>query len=335
MTHRRFLLTTLLPFALALALSHSSLRAADGIEFFETKVRPVLVQHCYRCHSGQAKKLRGGLRLDSREALLAGGESGPALISGQPDKSRLLEAVAYKNVELQMPPRGKLSDAAIADLTAWVRMGAPWPKQESSGAAGIARPSFDLHERKRVHWSWQPIRPQIPPPVRDANWPRDPLDRFILNKLDDKGLSPAAPADRRTLLRRLSFDLIGLPPAPEEIEAFLRDDSPDAVEKVVDRLLSSPHFGERWGRHWLDLVRYAEGRGHEFDYIIPNAYQYRDYVVRVQRVDSRHRLLVSRRGSAFAGGCSSRSGRPLRQQGRCAVQDVPRSDRRVRALPRS
>jgi cytochrome c553 len=259
--------------------------AAEGLDFFEKKVRPVLVQHCYRCHSAQAKKLRGGLRLDSREAMLAGGDSGPALTPGKPDKSRLVEAIAYTNVELQMPPRGKLTDTAIADLTTWVKMGAPWPKQAASGAVAGSPSAFDLGERKRTHWAWKPIRPQTPPSVRDANWPRDPLDRFILAKLDDKGLSPAKPADKRTLLRRLYFDLIGLPPTPEEVETFLHDTSSDAVEKVVDRLLSSPHFGERWGRHWLDLVRYGETRGHEFDYPIPNAYHYRDYVVRALNGD--------------------------------------------------
>jgi hypothetical protein len=184
-----------------------------------------------------------------------------------------------------MPPRGKLPDSAIADLTAWVNIGAPWPKQSASAEAGVARASSDLTERKRSHWAWQSIRPPHLPSVCDGNWPRDPLDRFILAKLDDKRVSPAQPADKRTLLRRLYLDLIGLPPSPEETETFLRDSSSDAVEKVVDRLLASPHFGERWGRHWLNLVRYAETRGHEFDYAIPNAYQYRDYVVRALNAD--------------------------------------------------
>ncbi len=283
MSHSRILPQLFL--SLVLCVPTSPLLAADDSEFFETKVRPVLVQHCYSCHSAQAKKLRGGLRLDSREAMLAGGDNGPALTPGQPDKSRLIEAVTYKNVELQMPPRGKLSDGAIADLTAWVKKGAPWPKQPASTDAGITKSAFDLQERKRTHWAWQPIRPQNPPSVRDRNWPLDPLDHFILAKLEGKRLSPAKSADRRTLLRRLYFDVIGLPPSPEETEAFLHDTSPDAVEKVVDKLLSSPHFGERWGRHWLDLVRYAEGRGHEFDYNIPNAYQYRDYVIRALNTD--------------------------------------------------
>jgi hypothetical protein len=284
MPHDRLLPRFFLSFTLALCVPASSLRA-DESEFVETKVRPVLVQHCYGCHSGRAKKLRGGLRMDSREAMLTGGDSGPALIPRQPDKSRLIEAVTYKNVELQMPPRGKLPEAAIADLITWVKMGAPWPKQPAPAGTGSTQSAFDLNERKRTHWAWRPIHPHNPPNVRNQNWSRDPLDRLILAKLEDKGLAPATPADRRTLLRRLYFDLIGLPPSPEETEAFLHDASLDAVEKVVDRLLSSPHFGERWGRHWLDLMRYAEARGHEFDYNIPNAYQYRDYVIRALNAD--------------------------------------------------
>ncbi len=279
MPHGRLLLV------FAFLFSASTLRSAEKSDFFENKIRPLLAQHCYSCHSSQAKKLRAGLRVDSREALLAGGDSGPALIPGQPEKSRLIEAVAYKNVDLQMPPRGQLTPQALADLTAWVKMGAPWPKEASPEPSGGTKSAFDLQERKKSHWAWQPIRPQTPPTVRDANWPRDSLDRFILGKLEDKGLTPAKPADRRTLLRRLSFDLIGLPPTPEEVQAFLRDDSSNAIEKVVDRLLVSPHFGERWGRHWLDLMRYAETRGHEFDFNIPNAYQYRDYVIRAINAD--------------------------------------------------
>jgi hypothetical protein len=296
MPHPRSQFSLLLP-VLGLLLLPPALPAAEapaeGIEFFEKKVRPILTQYCYRCHSRQAKKLRGGLRLDSRAAILKGGDSGPAIVAGQPDKSKLIEAVGYKNVELQMPPRDKLPESAIADLTAWVQMGAPWPNEQSI-ANGPAQSAFDLAARKRAHWAWQPIRTQTPPappssPPRavgmKGGWPRDPLDRFILAKLEDKGLSPAKSADRRTFLRRLYFDLIGLPPSPEEVAAFLGDNSADAVEKVVDRLLSSPHFGERWGRHWLDLVRYAETRGHEYDYPIPNAYHYRDYVIRALNAD--------------------------------------------------
>jgi hypothetical protein len=284
--HRQ--LATLLPAVALIIFSCGSLRAADkptdsaAAEFFEKKVRPVLVEHCYRCHSSEAKKLKAGLLLDSREGLLKGGDNGPALVPGQSEKSRLIEAVRYKNVDMQMPPTGKLADTVIADLAAWVKMGAPWP-----GKASVAtvKNNFDLERRKREHWAWQPIRSPAPPTVTDKSWAKTPIDQFILAKLEAKKLRPAAPADRRTLIRRVYFDLIGLPPTSEEVEAFVRDSDPDALAKVVDRLLASSQFGERWARHWLDLVRYGETRGHEFDYIAPNAYQYRDYLIRALNAD--------------------------------------------------
>jgi hypothetical protein len=260
------------------AAANSDTPDAAGLEFFEKKVRPILAEHCFGCHSTRAKKLRGGLHLDSRNGLLSGGDNGPVLIPGQPEKSRLIEAIRYGNVDLRMPPRGKLPDAAINDLVAWVRMGAPWPAGAAPRPTG--KEQFDLQKRKREHWAWQPVRSLTPPLVRDSAWPRSPIDRFLLAKMEEKGLSPAPAAGGRTLLRRAWFDLVGLPPPAEAVEAFVRDESPDAFEKVVDRLLASPHFGELWGRHWLDLVRYGETRGHEFDPNIPNAYQYRDYVIR-------------------------------------------------------
>jgi cytochrome c553 len=258
--------------------------AAEQQEFFEKRVRPVLAEHCYKCHSAQAKRPKGGLRVDSRAALLEGGDTGPAVAPGHPEKSKLIEAINYKNVDLQMPPRAKLSDAAIADLTEWVKMGAPWPAETKAAKAG-GKYDFDLARRKREHWAWQPLRPVTPPPTNDADWPKAALDRFILARLEAQGLRPAAPADRRVLLRRVYFDLIGLPPVPDDVEAFVNDASPQAFAKVVDRLLASPRFGERWGRHWLDLVRYAETRGHEFDYPNPNAHHYRDYVIRALNAD--------------------------------------------------
>src|SRR5262245_30460136 len=264
---------------------------AAALEFFEKKVRPVLVEHCFKCHSTQAKKLRGGLHLDSRQGFLTGGDSGPALVPGQPEKSRIVEAVRYGNVDLRMPPRGKLPDTVVADLATWVKMGAPWPQDDTPKTT--SKSGFDLQKRKREHWAWQPIRPQSPPAVRDKTWAHDPVDRFLLAKLEEKGLSPAPPADRRTLLRRVSFDLVGLPPSPAEVEAFVWDESPNGFEKVVDRLLASPHFGERWGRHWLDLVRYGETRGHEFDPNIPNAHQYRDYVLRAFNDDVPYNQFVT------------------------------------------
>ncbi len=252
----------------------------EGLEFFEKKIRPLLVERCFQCHSAKAPKLKAGLRLDSREGMLKGGDQGPAIVPGRPEKSRLLEAVSYANVDLQMPPKGKLAEAEIADLAAWVKRGAPWPREEPATPA-VAVEVFDLARRRDAHWSWKPLAAPPPPAVKDAAWVRDPIDRFILAKLENKGLAPAPPAAPHALLRRVTFDLTGLPPAPEEAESF----APDAYERVVDRLLQSPRFGETWGRHWLDHVRYAETRGHEFDYAIPNAWQYRDYVIRAFNAD--------------------------------------------------
>ena len=269
----------LLPGAAALGTDDADL------QFFESKVRPVLAERCYKCHSEKSEKLKGGLKLDSREALLKGGDNGSAVVPGEPEKSRLIEAILYHNVDLQMPPKGKLADGQIADLTSWVKRGAPWPGAEAGGGKVASAETFDLRRRKAEHWAWQPIRAQQPPAVKHAGWARDPVDRFILGKLEEKGLDPPPPAEKRVLIRRAYFDLTGLPPTPEEVEAFEQDASPDAFAKVVDRLLDSPHFGERWGRHWLDLVRYAETRGHEFDYYIPEAFQYRDYVIRALNAD--------------------------------------------------
>jgi hypothetical protein len=257
---------------------------ADSPEFFETKIRPVLVEHCLKCHGDtNGKPPKGGLRADSRAALLKGGDSGPAIVPGDPERSKLIEGVRYQNPDLQMPPKGKLADAVIADLIAWVKAGAVWPGDGTASTS--TNSSFDLEKRKREHWAWRPVHPQDPPAVRDMSWPATSVDRFVLAKLEAKGIRPAAPADRRVWLRRVTFDLIGLPPTPEEVRAYLADTSPDAERIVVDRLLASPHFGERWGRHWLDLVRYAETKGHEFDAPIPNTHAYRDYVIRAINAD--------------------------------------------------
>ncbi|MBI3822189.1 MAG: DUF1549 domain-containing protein, partial [Planctomycetes bacterium] len=262
---------------------------AEQIEFFEKKIRPVLVQHCYECHSATAKKLKADLLLDSRAGMLRGGDNGPAIVPGQPPKSRLIEAISYTNVDLKMPKKGKLPDAVIADLAAWIKMGAPWPDEKTIKKSTYSE--FNLPKRKKEHWCWQPIVAADVPNVKDADWALTNIDRFMLAKLEAKGLKPAAPADPRTLLRRLHFDILGLPPTRVEVEDFVAAwDAAGAkrgkvIEDAVDRLLASPHFGERWGRHWLDLVRYAESRGHEFDYTIPNAYHYRDYVIRAFNAD--------------------------------------------------
>jgi hypothetical protein len=239
-------------------------RAEDraGVDFFETRIRPVLVERCYKCHSQQAAKVKGGLRLDSRKGLLQGGDSGPAVVPGDPGKSLLIKAIRYTDSSLRMPPKRPLTAEQVADFESWVRQGAPDPRTETAQ-------SYSADPGKR--WAFQPPVDRPLPPVQHAEAVQSPIDRFLLAGLQAKGLGFAPPADRRTLLRRVTYDLTGLPPTPAEIDAFLADQSPDAFARVVDRLLASPRYGERWGRHWLDLVRYAD------DY--EDAWRYRDWVV--------------------------------------------------------
>lgn len=252
------------------------------IVFFEKSIRPLLATHCYECHSANATKLKASLMLDSRQRMLKGGDSGTALVPSKADESPIIEAVKYTSNE--MPPKGKLPDADIENLIKWVNMGAPWP-EEAEPTPAEKKNIFDLNARKQSHWMWQPVREPSLPTVSNGNWPLQPLDRFILSKLESSDLKPAPPIDRRGLLRRLSFDLLGLPPSAEETDRFAEDGASNSTEVLVDTLLKSPQFGERWGRHWLDLVRYAESRGHEFDADTPNAYQYRDYVIRAFNAD--------------------------------------------------
>jgi hypothetical protein len=263
----------------------------DGVAFFEAKVRPVLVEQCYQCHSARAKSPKGGLRLDSLDGMRKGGDTGPAVVPGDVEASLLVQAVRYKDEVLRMPPKGRLPESTIATLEQWVKGGAVVP--HPAGAAA-ARPSaakaagIDFHAA-RAHWAYQPIRKPALPAVRHRDWPCSPIDAFVLARLEAAGLSPSPPADRRTLLRRVTFDLIGLPPSAEEVEAFARDHAPDAFARVVDRLLASPHYGERWGRHWLDVARYAETKDGVLmfgdDRIRPFAYTYRDYVIRAFNED--------------------------------------------------
>jgi cytochrome c553 len=283
MVKRTCLFVLLLASPLALAVIGQRAAAdptPEGVEFFEKKIRPLLVENCHECHS-TAHKMRGKLLLDSRAGLLKGGETGPVVVPGDIEKSLILKAVRYDDPDLKMPPRGKLSDQQIADLTAWVKMGAPWP--DDGGKVVVAK-TFNLKERAK-HWSLQPIRKPPLPKVANPDWCRSPVDYFVLARLEAAGLKPAAPADKRTLIRRVTFDLTGLPPTPAEVEAFLTDESADAFARVVDRLLASPQYGERWARHWLDLVRFAETLGHEFDFDLPEAYLYRDYVIRALNAD--------------------------------------------------
>jgi hypothetical protein len=247
---------------------------AEQVEFFEKRVRPLLVKHCYECHSQDAKKLQGKLLLDSRAGVHKGGRSGAALIPGKPQVSLIISAVRHEDKDLRMPPKYKLTPQEIADLETWVRMGAPDPR----AAPTTKRGDIDLVEGKKF-WSFQPLKVNDPPIVKDKRWPITPIDRFVLARLEAKGLRPVGLADKNTLLRRATFDLTGLPPRPEEIDAFLNDDSPEAFAKVVDHLLASPAYGERWGRHWLDVVRYADTAGDNSDYPIPQMYLYRNWVI--------------------------------------------------------
>ncbi|MEX2015149.1 MAG: PSD1 and planctomycete cytochrome C domain-containing protein [Candidatus Hydrogenedentales bacterium] len=257
-------------------------------ERFERDVRPILAANCFECHG--PKKQESGMRLDHIEFILTGGSRGPAIDLERPEQSRILEAISYTNPALQMPPPGQLTEEARAVLFEWIAEGAPWPDEPLPEGGAVP---FNLMARKAQHWAWQPITDPDPPGVKNPNWVRDPADQFILAKLESAGLAPAPAADKRTLIRRLYFDLIGLPPEPHVVEAFVADDAPDAYERLVDELLASPHYGERWGRHWLDLVRYAETYGHEQDYPIRHAWRYRDYVIRALNEDVPYDELVT------------------------------------------
>ncbi len=252
-------------------------RAADEERFFETSVRPLLAQHCFDCHSDAAPKVKGGLKLDSRAALLSGGASGAVVVPGDPAASELIAVLRYDGA-VQMPPKGKLAPSEIATLEEWVRRGAYFPN-DNALTSDVARAAIE------PPWSFRPIVASPSPPVADELWCRNDIDRFVLARLEAAGLAPAPEADRRTLLRRLSFDLTGLPPTAEELEAFERDLSPDAWSKQVDRLLASPHYGERWGRYWLDLARYSDSNGLDENLAMSNAHRYRDWVVRALNQD--------------------------------------------------
>jgi hypothetical protein len=244
------------------------------VERFEKRVRPVLAARCWRCHGPEQHK--GGLRLDSADGVATGGDSGPVVLAGKPEESRLIQAVRYAG-DLKMPPKGRLSDAEAVELTEWVRTGAVWP--ESRTASRTDSPASRTIKGLAAFWAFQAPRDPFPPEVQAVDWPRSPLDRFILAALERKGLAPAPLAGKRILIRRATFDLTGLPPTPEEVESFLADGSPEAFARVVDRLLASPRYGERWGRHWLDLARYADSNGMDENVAYANAFRYRDYVI--------------------------------------------------------
>jgi len=251
----------------------------SGTQFFESKIRPVLVEHCYECHAADSKIVRGGLQLDSRAATLKGGDTGPALVAGKPEDSLLIQALKHES--LAMPPESKLPDQTIADFEEWIRLGAPDPREQVK-AAKLKPVDW---EAAKQHWAFQPITDPLPPETSDPIWIQSPIDQFVAHRLEQEGMQPAPPADKRTLIRRATFDLTGLPPTVDEVNAFLTDSSPDSFARVIDRLLSSPRYGERWGRHWLDLVRYATSNGADENHGLPNAWRYRDWVVRMINQD--------------------------------------------------
>jgi mono/diheme cytochrome c family protein len=270
-----------------LCLAAGAAHAAGTDEFFESKVRPVLAQNCYACHTDTRS---GGLRLDSAEAIQKGGKSGPPIVPGKPDESLLIQAIRQTHERLKMPPGRKLKEEEIAAITDWVKSGAVWP---AGAPKAPASPPYVITAQQRAFWSFQPVHKPAVPEVKDKAFVRSPIDAFVLSKLEAKGLKPARPADKRVLIRRATLDLTGLPPAPEEVDAFLKDQSADAFAKVVDRLLASPRYGERWGRYWLDVARYSDDKlNSTAEEPYPNAFRYRDWVIQAFNRDMPYDLFV-------------------------------------------
>ena len=261
-----------------LAATEEKPPTAEGLRFFETKIRPVLVERCYKCHSTDAvadDNLQGALLLDTRAGARKGGESGAAVVPGDVASSLLISALKHES--LKMPPDTKLPDAVIADFVKWVEMGAPDPRDGEVVAP--SNPEVDI-EAGRSFWSFQPLQDAAPPEAKHAEWVINDIDRFILARLEAKDLMPNNEATRRTLIRRLYLSVWGLPPEPSDVEAFVNDSSPEAYERLVDRLLEGQHYGERWARHWLDLARFAESNGYAFDKDRAAAFHYRDFVIK-------------------------------------------------------
>lgn len=282
--HARWILAGFFAWLPATAPAQSSEPAspASSAEFFEKSVRPILTSHCFECHG--AKKQKAGLRLDSRDAMMTGGDTGPAVVPGHPEQSLLIKAIGYKD-EPQMPPKGPLAPEQVAALTAWIKQGAPWPQ-----AGATIRPKdagFKITPEDRAFWAFQPVKSPPLPQVKDSEWVQTPIDAFVLAKLEEQGLTPSPPADPRTLLRRMYFDMIGLPPTPAEVADFVAAwngasaKKQAIVESVIERLLASPHYGERWARHWLDVARYGEDQAHTFQARkYPQGFRYRDWLIK-------------------------------------------------------
>lgn len=282
---RRYLITAFAGAGVLSGLAADSVSdpTADDLAFFESKIRPLLIENCYECHSVGAERVRGGFLLDSQPGMIRGGDSGQVIVPYAAEESRLVNMVRHHPDFEAMPPKTKLSESQIASLITWIDRGAPDPRIEEPEHHGLES-EFDLEARKEW-WSLQPVTDPAPPAVSDETWPNHAYDNFILASLEDKDWSPAPDAEPHTLLRRLSFDLTGLPPTPEELQEFLEDTSPEAYARQVDRLLASPHFGEKWARHWMDLTRYAETKAFEMDYTMRFAYRYRDYLIRAFNAD--------------------------------------------------
>src|SRR2546423_5185071 len=250
---------SLLTAAALLCVVAAPARAAetpDDLAFFEQKIRPLLASRCYECHAATAKKVKGNLLLDSQAGWTKGGELGPVIVAEKPDDSLLIQAVRYSHRDLKMPPKGKLPQPEIDALVQWVKMGAPDPRKGPISSGAGQKKGIDLEEGKKL-WALQPLKQVAPPAVKDAAWGKTAVDRFVLAKLEAKGIAPNPPADRRKLVRRAYFDLLGLPPTPQEVDAFVSDTDPSAYEKLIDRLLASPRYGERWTSYWLDVARFA------------------------------------------------------------------------------
>ena len=275
---------------LAVLSSVNSARGDGGLDFFERKIRPLLAEHCYKCHSKEAKKLKANLRLDTRSGWETGGDSGPAIVPGSPETSLFLRAVGYEDEALQMPPKYRLKKQELSDLRQWIKVGAPDPR-EAQGADGGDKDKIDIIEGRKF-WAFRPPRKHPVPQLKDTEWANSDIDRFILAKLEHEEIAPAADADKRTLIRRAFFDLIGLPPSPDDLRAFLEDNSPDAFARIVDVLLSRPEFGERWGRHWLDVARFAESSGGGRSLMFPHAWRFRDYVIKAFNEDKPFNRLI-------------------------------------------
>ena len=316
-------LSAMLGFALmSPAAVYAQPKSTKGVEFFEAKIRPVLVSQCFECHSAKSSKIKGGLLLDSKAGVLAGGDDGPIVVPGKPNQSRIINFLRHEGTN-KMPPKNKLPDSVIQDFVEWIAMGAPDPREGTNPNKGYKTMTI---EEAKSFWAFQ-LPKKTEPIVKNAAWGKTPIDRFLLAKMESKGLTPVADADRHTLLRRIHFDLVGLPPTLDDIDVFVNDKSANAVEKLIDRLLASPHYGERWGRHWLDLARYAESNGNADNVPFPQAYRYRDYVIEAYNQDAPYDQFIRQQiaGDLLPAKDAKEKDRNLTATGLLALTSKPRA----------